>query len=129
MSVCSSSLRGYIWNWTLNLDTWIGVWCLCWLHLLCWWLCVWGGMSESVQCMHMCYPYALHLFPFICQGGISDLIMHFIWKVYCHYLHYEILNTEQCRLLYVVSLSLLLHILIAVFGLFMCNCTWMMIYE
>ena len=26
-------------------------------------------MSESVQSMHMCYPYALHLFHFISLGG------------------------------------------------------------
>ena len=35
-------------------------------------------------------------------GGISDIRIYFIWIVYCHYLHYELLNTEQCRLLYVV---------------------------
>ena len=35
-------------------------------------------------------------------GVRSDLRMHFILKIYCHYLYYELLNTAQCRLLYVV---------------------------
>ena len=77
------------------------------------------GMSESVQCMHMIAmctsSCSLHL-----MGGISDLRIHFIWKVYCHYLHYELLNTEQCRLLYVVVIVITVAYSYCCFWSFLC---------
>ena len=67
----------------------------------------WGSISECAQCMHMWYACTCHLvhltsfaggyiwsqnamYMSSCAlyiwGGISDPWMHFIWKVYCHYL-------------------------------------------
>ena len=76
-------------------------------HTNCYLMSLWTslhwmeGISESVLFIHMWYPCPFHLFDFI--WGVY-LISEFTSseKVYCHYLHYELLNTEQCRLLYVV---------------------------
>ena len=91
--------RGYIWSQNVMYMS------SCVLHM--------GGgyiWSQNVMCMSSCalhiggisnlrMQYTCHLVHFR-SSGVSDLRMHFIWKVY--YLYYELLNTAQCRLLYVV---------------------------
>ena len=146
----------YFISWGVCLNLYSACICVIHMHFISFTSSPLGGMSESVQSMNMCYPYALHLFHIISlggplakvgssakfcvvvckssllwyQGAISDLRMHFIWKVYCHYLHYELLNTAQCRLLYVVVIFHYCCIFLLLFLVFfMCNFTWMMIYE
>ena len=126
MSVLTSSVvvvvGGYVWICTVH--AYVISMCIssCALHFI-------GGMSESVQCMHMWYPCALHLVHFIWWGVylISECTSSEKFTVTTYIMSSWTLNNVDCFML--LSLSLLLHILIVVFGLFMCNCTWMMIYE
>ena len=95
MSVSSCMFGGYVCICTVHAYVICMYISSCALHIL-------GGMSESVQCMHMCYPYALHLFHFISFGGMSESVqsMHMCYPYTLHLLEGSIGQSKViCKVL------------------------------